>query len=1457
MTAPSPRRRPERPAALRAPLSLLLLLLPAALAGAGCAQSTGDLDRVQPNALRKADLLEGVWYVRNTVTGASANTGFTFTGETGALEKVVWDVQEGYLVGYRAYPYILGTDDAQLAEASRPSGTTRRVCVRGVCAGEKPYFGAPVVRYRIQGHFDIQRGYDPSTGEQTNVVQENATDRPWNEREYMRVDWSQSDTDKSAGLMWGSFGNASGGASLSSWVQPGEEGSDPYDWPAREYRRGADGAERLVYLDFTSRHYARPDTTELPGYGEVPLCFLWGGARYDCTSQEVKVRTSIARVDPDETLDYEPLVYGNELMAKFGYFRTERLVYDRKFGHTDAKRLLLANRFDLWEAAYQRNAEGRLEVDAEGRVTSPRLPLAQRKPKPIVYYLAPRERVGDPAVYARYLAASRALEAGWDLAFRRAVAAAQGRLEGTAELPADRLRQQVPQMLHVCESPVPQGAPEACGRPGFTPRFGDLRYSFLYTITEPTPNGLLGYGPLSADPETGEIISANANTYAGAVDAQAQYALDVMDLLTGELSVVDHVSGRAARQHVLENASYAEASSQTAPLPAARQGLAASSAPTPDPFARLTPSTAGLLEGLRQGGGLPLGGGGGLSAAAERLRQAPQLEALIVDGAEPARDVLERLPLSSALWVRGDGSLLREGARQVTLAPHQLAEARRRQLEEASRRNLYLAEFMNEQLLGLAKKEAARRAEREDILYAQGKSREEARRLAREETRARLQSAIWRATSEHEAGHTFGLRHNFAGSFDATNYFDRYWELRRPTLAVRLDGRDVVPATPADLRATAVGTAAQLDAGMHEHEYSSIMDYGGAVNADFQGIGRYDSAAILFAYSGDSRPGYVEVFTGPVRKDARAFPASDGTTLTLNGAARDLPLVNALRVSPAVPHLTERFHYTTLPLRFGQGATLSQVLQSGLESLRQRGVVRFEAAQARYAELRERLAADGAATADGLEVPLEVPYLFCTDDHAGYVLACNRFDRGPDYFEMTRSWLEGYWNGYYFSNFARDRYGFTADGAFNRAYDTFTNTGRVYKQLLLALYQAQDPASQPLPSRLAGPLGYDPLQKATWVMGTLDGVNALLRVMQVPAAGFFGLDASDRNGDGALSADEGLWRVLSEGDQFDLLTPDGMAAYRDVYGDRFAAYASVPRGPGRRMYSRYDFKSGYGFEYRMVEAGHYNDQQGAMFAAVADPYQVVLGGDSTADVRRFALPYSLLFKRELEGVFGALWSGDEAALRPSLAPAATPPGAAPGEARVLWRDVVRGEDHFAGFQYPPAPAAPAATAFPVDLESTWTSRIYALYLGLAGFSVNYDFDYARQNQVLKAGGAEDFPPAPGATPVDVEDPFNGVRYRALHLGAVGGDGQPVGPLTPAVRMVAEARRYRQGMDDPASVLGPRPVLKDAPTDAERSAWLAAAAQWDAQAASFAPALRNLLRDLDIMRGFYGLYGKAF
>ena len=99
-----------------------------------------------------------------------------------------------------------------------------------------------------------------------------------------------------------------------------------------------------------------------------------------------------------------------------------------------------------------------------------------------------------------------------------------------------------------------------------------------------------------------------------------------------------------------------------------------------------------------------------------------------------------------------------------------------------------------------------------------------------------LREEIFEAVALHEIGHTVGLRHNFEASFDALNYQDEFWEIRKNSAPEEWDEQR-----------------------LPEYRYASIMDYGARFNSDTKGLGRYDFAAINYVYGG-----YVEAFNDNV-----------------------------------------------------------------------------------------------------------------------------------------------------------------------------------------------------------------------------------------------------------------------------------------------------------------------------------------------------------------------------------------------------------------------------------------------------------------------------------------------------------------------------------------------------------------------------------------------------------------
>lgn len=1448
--------RPTRARLLAAALATLFVV--------GCAQSNGDINRVQPNVVKKADLLDGQWFFRNTVTWTPFNTQFTFPGQTGNMEKLVWEIQENYLVGYRSYPYTLGAD-TNVDPNSIVSGTTATYCnAEGVCTGGQKFYGAPVVAFAIRSHFDIQRGYNPATGEPTNVISENSSDRPWNEREYIRVNWAANVLNRMSGMSWGTVQNPNDPTMTTNanWIQPNEPGSDPYDWPTFQYEdRNGDGNPELVYFDVTGRYMANPDMYYFEGYGDVPLCWFSNGIN-DCASSEIHMRISISKVNESWSRDYEPLLYDNDLMSLFGYFRTDRLNYDRKFGYTNDSVIRLANRHRTWKEYYRK--------DANGQVTNTPIPMGERQPQPVVYYFTPASRMGGEERYAEFWEPGRIIERDYDRAFRRATAAAKG---GNSVDPST-----VGQMFYLCNNPVKQGDPEACGAPGFNPKIGDLRYSFVNTVAEPVANGLLGYGPSSADPETGQLISGMSNTYTWGVDLYGRTVTDWMLLLSGELQPSDYLSGQQVKDYMKANPAYniGKFQQQVGAIKSELQGIPQKGDETKGAFQKATPRLSQLLTQLRSNPNSLVGKGDELKKAADELAKYPQLEAAVLDNPDVQADLVNLLPPFARAAAERDPDFRRAAARSVLTNFSAAANYEKRRIEWLSKNSITTFEFYDRTMLALANTMMQKRAARINELKNSGSSQcanaqsctdAEAKLIATDEVAKYVRQNVWLGTALHETGHTLNLRHNFEGSYDSINYFDDYWDIRKDSITVEQNGQKKLPRTPADMKAASDGTETQQLIGLHDHEYSSIMDYSGKIYGDWNGIGKYDEAAILFAYSGDSsatdgryaEPGYVEVFK-TARKTSQAFPGSDGNMMTISGAGGDLPLVNATAINPNIRNYTERFHYTTVPLHFGEGSDLETTLTDGIRKLgsSNRELAKWSDVKADEDRVRAALAADPTLIDDpdraaaSLGSPkLRVPYMFCSDESAdGPVLACNRFDRGPDYYEMVKTKLEDYWNYYLDSHFRRDRAFFSGNTALLRTYSTYNFASNVYKHWVLEQY-LQPTQSQEQIKRFK----IDPLIQDYWTMAVLDGVNSHLNVMSVPPDGLF-MYRNLRGGP--------RWDVISQGEDFDYLNAEGRAKLQDLYTSRLGGqdYVIVPRGLGRRMYSRYDYKSGFGFFQRMLEAGHYNDQVGAMFAAVI-PGIDVQGLDVTADFNRYNISYYTVFRPEFHDTFSALWSNDEEKIRPTLYKTLNNAGMVEDNSALFWRVYVKGTDFYQGFNYPrdvpgqcqgnqtpPSCFTAEQNAAPANIQLTWTSRIYGLFLGMALFRTNYDLDYAKANQLYKLGGGEAFTVTPGYHTVETQDPVTGHRYVAIEA-----DGAAPNSSS-AVRMISIANDYLTMVNNPAtcplpdyifflgySCMSAENANNPALVEERRKYWL--------------EIYQDQIRDLDLMRGMYQAYGKAF
>ncbi len=663
----------------------------------GCAEERPPIDRVQPNALNKS-MFDGEFYYGRTVVDVPAANGFTFVGHTdhSGLAKITWDIQEDVLYARRSIELIKGAD----GKNQDPTG----------------YEGEVIAAFKIEKHFDIVNAYNPTTGEQLNILEENTSDRPWYQREFVRVDWSQNKV-----------------TNYQLNFEAAESHSVPYYVQEIDPETGERHPDAPVfeddYFDITSKLFAKAGSVYLEGYGDIPLCWLRGEELTECGAGEYTIRHSFKKIDPNH--QYEPLPYKGKATEVFGFFWTDRITYDPQEGIHEHGKERHMNRHNLWKTWY----------DDDGNLLDPK----DRELRPIVYHVN-RDFPDDLRAVANKVADQ------WDDVFTDTVKAMGHEPDG--------------RVFILCEhNPVQDGDPAECGPAGTSPRLGDIRYSFMAYVPKYMTYGLLGLGPSNNDPETGEIISGMGYVYHHN-NLAAFRVQEMLELLNGDLAPEDYIdgldltnwvdkvtgdAGQSPRTFGLDDAEHMVSRIANGPRAKMWSGHRHQITEEDVQFQREHGFEEWIEPWAQQIYDMGIMNGSKHSAAGRLARlKGTYIEDLLLDneillagGVGPGEVVTEAAKREASVARGGLGALLKQRGKM------------REQFAE--RNNMYLPEMADDALIGLARE-------------LKGEDPEKAFEIVRE--------AIYTAVLAHEVGHSLGLMHNFGGSDDAMNYHDGYWTLR-------------------------------------------------------------------------------------------------------------------------------------------------------------------------------------------------------------------------------------------------------------------------------------------------------------------------------------------------------------------------------------------------------------------------------------------------------------------------------------------------------------------------------------------------------------------------------------------------------------------------------------------------------------------------------------------------------
>lgn len=1191
--------------------------------------------------------------------------------------------------------------------------------------GGYEFLGEPLAAFAVTEHLDIRFGYNPTTGEKTNVRTENTSDRHWYERRYMRVDWSANIVSRVTN--WDQYQDEPAGVLAeegSVWPErwypqfttPKDDPAAPY---ANEFRD-----DEVYYMSFVTRRVRSPGWTCLAGNGP-------------CSSLVYTVRSSFLKSSPNH--DYVGVQEPGHMYDRFGVIRLGIPTYTRggepdpedgitpDYGETDFVNYW-ALRHNFWN--HSTDGQGTKLPDdqlwAEDNIRGIHYMMSDRYPaylmrpgmqvfvewnKPFVdmvrrHHGEPTEAEGGPAIDC-------AITGGVDGDEYADDASLGGDYPDTYEaFDGDRNMKMEGSECYVTVSvnPCDVDPANACVE------IGDIRYHFFNLIPDPGP-WFCGVSIPTGDPRSGELISANINTTTQCLDNATTGFLDYLHVIRdGQMDDEGIISGEYVREYIANNGRvrYPTTMGPEGPLyNANRDG--GNGLPNDAPFATPeNPYGADLAASMRER----------LDTFRDRSALNPEFRAQIYSDAKRS---LEGSALEQALLEQmgtAGVNLARQANPRLDIAPDadvtdevvadRISPFRSGGLLSLMRQaNPYINTSLNRPGR-IYEPEIADMAFQDPNIASVINLVPES--WSDEQTGVWFRRRILLWVMLHELGHSLGMEHNFAGSIDRNNYLDDWYAIDAANPLPKSEdyGLDTAP-TAQDLENYANDTRAARDArdsaGIALHQYTSVMDYMGLAERMTPKLGKYDAAVVSWSYgnqvelyTGDPRTGTDDFTLDPTRQGRTWVTHYDGgETCQTNDQCPGFDQGGAIS-----QRCLQNPRYERQPaLCDAEDGDVDCVCSSYEEDVK-------EAAQYGYD-------CDGNGTVggsgefiwdcdgDGQTDHWPVEYMTCSNERLADISWCNQFDRGSSFREVVQNMRDGYNRYYPWRNFRRHRPTFSQVSSAYAVSASMYDAVKIYQHLLYRYFYEEDFSAR------TGALGF-------WdeFLASVDTMNWMNSILATPDVG---------------SYDLGDPQVLPDGTEIDIMRK--VSDYTDSTG----AF-DLGMGPGKWIWSQHQ-----GDEYGVFDIERSGTFYEKMFAFEALARRE-WGLGYTYD-ERFYVNFYDFFATSMEQIYGGAIRGD-VAMTGAYYDAA--------DDTITFPDAWTGIGDFNGRPescLSPLDRIPAGLPAVADHEPLLL-REYGAAWALSEFAVFYDTAFAQKMYIFVEGSGEgvtipDLDPRTGLPLVEGED----------------------------------------------------------------------------------------------------------